>query len=141
MGFIAGLSSGRFSTCGSCQSSWLARFGGRSCGGFGSFLAFRLKRLALHFAHLFFERISEINGGLAELSHQFPEAAGKLRELLRSKDNQDHDEKDDHMGNAQHCARRPSNRPVGIIERGLVTVKPEFPVWYNFILFGYKGSK
>ena len=86
---------------GCAQGSRLVGFGCGGCrGGLSRFFALRLKRLALHFPHLFFESIPEIDGGLAELGHQFPQTPGKLRELLWSKDNEDHDEKNDHVGDA-----------------------------------------
>src|SRR5229473_785848 len=55
---------------------------GRS-GGLCSLLALRLKGLALHFAHLFFEGALKVRGGLSELRHELTQAAGELGELLR----------------------------------------------------------
>src|SRR6266850_1205736 len=77
----------------------LGRHGGGS-GSLRSLLTLRLKGLALHFAHLFFERAFKVRRGLAELRHELPQAAGEFGELLRPKDDEDHDKHHDHVRDA-----------------------------------------
>ena len=115
---------------------------GGSGGGFRGFLAFRLKGLALHFAHFLFEGALEIGGCLAEFGHEFAETAGELRQLLWPENDQDHDKRPQ---SCEECStlrlgpKRPTSkqRPMGIIERASAGVKPEYAfdsVCYNFSL-------
>src|SRR6266478_8909791 len=135
VGFCLSLGRGRFCTCrlrGCCRLRGLG--GGRSGGFFGGLFARRLECLALHFAHFFFECALKVGGGLAELSHKLAQAAGKFRQLLWPKNDQNHNKHYNHVRNAQHCAWETSNRSVGIIEREPVAVKPELAVCYNINL-------
>src|SRR5439155_4693238 len=133
--FSLSLDRRRFRVSGPSRGRRWAGLGGRRSGGsLGSLLAFGLERLALHIAHLLFEGALKISRGLAELGHELAEPSGKLRQLLWSENDQDHDKDHNHMRNAQHCVWEPSIGSMGIIERVSVAVKPEFRVCYNYRL-------
>src|SRR5207253_9435070 len=90
--FSLSLDRRRFRVSGPSRGRRWAGLGGRRSGGsLGSLLAFGLERLALHIAHLLFEGALKISRGLAELGHELAEPSGKLRQLLWSENDQDHD--------------------------------------------------
>ena len=51
---------------------------------------------------MIFESGLEIAGRPLEFSHHFADVARQLRQLLGAKENQGHDEDDDHVRNAKH---------------------------------------
>jgi hypothetical protein len=77
---------------------WLTRR--RSGCGFSRLLAFRVEGLPLHLTHFLFEGALEVGGGLAKLSHELAEASGEFGQLLRPKNDQNHDKNYDHVGDA-----------------------------------------
>src|SRR5216683_3126837 len=123
----------RFRARGSSQRGGLARLDGGGSGGcFSGFFALGHECLAFQVVHLFLECALKVRRGLAELGHELAQAAGKLGQLLRSENDQDHEKNHDHVRNAQHCVQDPSNGPMSMIERVLVAVKPELTVCYTF---------